>query len=136
MGWANGGIENICQSFVNIHEVWAVPAELGIAAWLLDRQLGLTFLAPAAVAFTSMLAIFGITRYVGRAQKIWMRGIQTRVDVTANMLGSMKAVKMLGFTGTITNLVQGLRVKELQLAARSRRLLSFQSLFSTSVSYV
>ena len=43
-------LETICQGFASIHEVWAVPIELGIALWLLERQLGLAFLAPAAVA--------------------------------------------------------------------------------------
>jgi hypothetical protein len=51
-------VETICQAFVNIHQLWAVPVELGIALWLLERQLGLAFLAPTAVA---MFAV----RYLG-----------------------------------------------------------------------
>jgi ATP-binding cassette, subfamily C (CFTR/MRP), member 1 len=51
-------IETICQAFVSIHQLWAVPVELGIALWLLERQLGLAFLAPTAVA---MFAV----RYLG-----------------------------------------------------------------------
>ena len=31
-----------------------------------------------------------LAKHMGKAQKRWMRGIQTRVDVTASMLGSMK----------------------------------------------
>ena len=42
--------ETICQGLTNIHELWAVPIELGIALWLLEKQLGLAFLAPGAVA--------------------------------------------------------------------------------------
>lgn len=43
-------IETICQGLTNVHELWAVPVELGIALWLLEKQLGLAFLAPTAVA--------------------------------------------------------------------------------------
>jgi ATP-binding cassette subfamily C (CFTR/MRP) protein 1 len=73
-----------------LHELWAVPVELGIAMWLLQRELGLSFLAPAAGAFISTLCLVFLTKYIGRAQKIWNEGIQTRVDVTTAMLGSMK----------------------------------------------
>ncbi len=83
-------IESICQAFQLIHELWAVPIELSIALYLLYRQLGLAFLAPAAVAFLSTTGILIMAKYMGRAQKVWMEGIQTRVDVTSGMLSSMK----------------------------------------------
>jgi ATP-binding cassette subfamily C (CFTR/MRP) protein 1 len=83
-------VETICQGFMNLHELWAVPIELGIALYLLQRQLGLAFLAAAAVAFISMTGILMMAKYIGNAQKIWIQGIQTRVDVTATMLASMK----------------------------------------------
>jgi ATP-binding cassette subfamily C (CFTR/MRP) protein 1 len=67
-----------------------VPIELGIALWLLQRQLGISFVAPAAVAIISTAGTIWISRYIGNAQKIWNEGIQTRVDVSASMLGSMK----------------------------------------------
>lgn len=31
-----------------------------------------------------------MAKYIANAQKRWVRGIQTRIDVTASMLGSMK----------------------------------------------
>jgi len=34
-----------------------------------------------------------ISKYIGVSQKIWIQGIQTRVDVTASALGSMKVTK-------------------------------------------
>lgn len=87
---SNSLIETICQAFATIHEVWAVPIELGIALYLLHRQLGLSFLATGFVAFSSTAGILGLARYIGNAQKIWIEGIQTHVDSTASMLGSMK----------------------------------------------
>lgn len=89
------GIEAICQSFENIHELWAVFIELGIAAWLLQRQLGLAFLSPAAVAIISTACVVGVSNYVRGAQKHWYEGIQTRVGVTTSVLGSMKVSQAL-----------------------------------------
>ncbi|RDW82931.1 cyclic peptide transporter [Coleophoma crateriformis] len=125
--------ESICSSFQNLHEIWAVPVELGIALWLLQRQIGLSLLAPAAVALLSAVGTMWISNYIGSAQKIWNEGIQTRVDVSTSMLGSMKAVKFLGFTPTIINIVQGLRVKELQLSFVFRRLLVAGAFFSNNM---
>ncbi|KAH8808808.1 putative multidrug resistance-associated protein [Xylogone sp. PMI_703] len=114
--------EAICQGLALVHEAWAVPIELGICLWLLYRQLGIAFLAPTVVAIISMTGIMLLARYIGESQKIWIRGIQTRVDATATMLGSMKAVKMLGFTQKLTQVIQALRVEELCLARRFRKL--------------
>lgn len=58
--------------------------------WLLYREVGLSFVAPALVAILSMLSIIKISSYIGEAQKRWNEGIQTRVDVTTAMLSSMK----------------------------------------------
>lgn len=88
-------LEAICQGFELIHELWSVPVELGICLWLLYRQLGLAFLAPGTVAILATAGILGLARYIGNAQKIWIQGIQTRVDVTASMLGSMKVIKFI-----------------------------------------
>lgn len=40
-------VRNICRSFETLHEVWANPVEIGIAIWLLQRQLGLGSVGPA-----------------------------------------------------------------------------------------
>jgi ATP-binding cassette subfamily C (CFTR/MRP) protein 1 len=83
-------IETICGCFENLHEIWAVPIELAIAMWLLYRELGLSFIPPAALAIISTCSVAGLSAYVGKSQKIWNQGIQTRVDVTTSILGSMK----------------------------------------------
>ncbi|GKT40556.1 ABC transporter ecdL [Colletotrichum spaethianum] len=40
-------VRTICKSFEAIHEVWANPIEIGIAVWLLQKQLGLGSIGPA-----------------------------------------------------------------------------------------
>lgn len=112
-----------CLGMETINSLWAVPLELSIAIYMLYRQLGVACAAPDFLTVFSTVGILGIARYMGVAQKIWMQDIPTRVDTTAAMLSSMKSVKMLGFTDRLGNLVQGLRVAELQLAKMFRKLL-------------
>ncbi|KUJ07957.1 putative ATP-binding cassette transporter [Mollisia scopiformis] len=128
--------EAICQAFQYVHELWAVPIELGIALWLLNRQLGLAFLAPGAVAILSTTGCLAMAKYMGNAQKIWMEGIQTRVDVTATMLSSMKSVKMLGFTSILSSIIQSLRITELKLSTLFRKLLCVRVFFGNSTNAI
>ena len=83
-------VEAICEGFKRLHELWSAPVEAAIAMYLLYRQLGWAFLAPAVIALLSTLGIMGVAGYMGSAQKIWIQGIQTRVAHTAIMLASMK----------------------------------------------
>ena len=56
----------------------------------------LAFVENALILFSvlQMCGIAIIAKYIGNAQKVWIEGIQTRVDVTASMLSSMKVQKL------------------------------------------
>ncbi|KAG5781567.1 hypothetical protein H9Q73_004760 [Fusarium xylarioides] len=125
--------ENICLNFASIHEMWASPIECAVALYLLYRQLGMAFLAPMVVAIVSTTGILMIAKYIANAQKRWVRGIQTRIDVTASMLGSMKEVKMLGLTDVLNNMVQNLRVNELDLSKKFRKLMCWRVFFQNTM---
>lgn len=55
-------------------------------------------------------------------QRIWIQSIQKRIGETATMLGSMKAVKMLGLEKRSTNTIRNLRTSEIEKAKRFRTL--------------
>ena len=61
--------EAICEGFQTLQELWAVPVELGVALWLLERELGLAFLAPTAVAAISIMGIAIIAKYMGMLRR-------------------------------------------------------------------
>lgn len=42
-------IERISSGLQHVHEVWASPIDIGLALWLLERQLGLAVVAFAAI---------------------------------------------------------------------------------------
>lgn len=124
--------ETICEGFRNSHELWATPIEVGVAMYLLYRQIGIALLGPGVMAFCATGGIVLIASHVGKAQTAWIEGIQTRVDVTSAMLGVMKAVKMLGFSDILTDIVQNLRLDELELSKKFRKLLCIRIFLANS----
>ncbi|WQF78674.1 Putative AAA+ ATPase domain, ABC transporter type 1, transmembrane domain-containing protein [Colletotrichum destructivum] len=128
--------ESICQSAATLHELWASPIESAVAIFLLYRQLGLAALAPVVVAIIATAGMLWLAQFIGMAKKRWMMGIQTRVDVTAYVLASIKATvligslqeaKMLGLSDIVANTIQNLRNTELDLSKQYRRLLTIQT---------
>ena len=65
--------ETICLAFMQVHEIWAVPIETGLAFWLLQRQIGSAFLAVAMVAIVGVISTIWLSRFMGTAQKRWIR---------------------------------------------------------------
>ncbi|OQD66811.1 hypothetical protein PENPOL_c004G00223 [Penicillium polonicum] len=128
--------DSICQSAATLHELWASPIESAVAIFLLYRQLGLSALAPVVVAIIATTGMLQLAQFIGMAKKRWMRGIQTRVDVTASVLASMKEIKMLGLSDIVANMIQNLRITELDLSKQYRRLLSIQTFIAMNTATI
>jgi ATP-binding cassette subfamily C (CFTR/MRP) protein 1 len=43
-------VERISRGLESLHELWASPIEVGIAIWLLGRQLGVACIVPGVIA--------------------------------------------------------------------------------------
>ncbi|KAH6652821.1 putative ATP-binding cassette transporter [Truncatella angustata] len=125
-------VERIAQSLRLIHELWASFLELGIAFWLLERQMSWAFLVPLIITLASVLMTWGLSNRVGPAQAAWNECVQHRIAVTSSMLSNMKTVRMLGMTKTIKNSVTKLRELELQTSERFRVLLIWQILLGNA----
>lgn len=123
-------VERIAQSLRNIHELWASLIEVGIAVWLLARQISWASVVPLMCSLAAIIVIFRVSSRFGPAQRAWVERVQERVAVTASLVGGMKAVKMLGLTGVVERLVAQLRKDELQTSEKFRKLLIWQILLS------
>ncbi|KAK5998615.1 ABC multidrug transporter B [Cladobotryum mycophilum] len=116
-------VSKISSAFENVHDVWAAPLELGLAMYLLERQLGLGCITPAIVVIVCTLAMGRLSKFIGPAAKAWFGAIGERVSITTNVLGSVKEVKMLGLSDSWRDAIQALRVKELDLSKKFRILI-------------
>ena len=57
------------------------------------------------------------------AQVAWIEKVQERLRITSTMLDDMKAVKMLGLSTVMSNMIQKLRKVEIQTSKVYRKLL-------------
>lgn len=71
----------------------------------------------------SLAGSLGATSLVVQRQAMWLEAIERRITATTAMLGSMKGVKMTGLTEVLREDLQQLRVRELDISKKFRKLL-------------
>ncbi|KAJ5546687.1 hypothetical protein N7494_004272 [Penicillium frequentans] len=116
-------VERITNGWQTMHEIWANSAEIGLAIWLLERQLGVSCAVPVGVALFALVGCLICMSFVVAHQAKWLEAIERRISSTSGMLGSMKGVKMLGLQDSFMKFVHGLRVDELTISKKFRTLL-------------
>jgi ATP-binding cassette, subfamily C (CFTR/MRP), member 1 len=131
-------IDRITLCFEYFHSVWARFIEVIIGTTLLALQLGWVCVIPLVVVggmlnkmstsmrwdllmkVVSSLGSTIVANMIGNRQKIWVEAIQRRIAITSSMLESMKSIKMMGLTETISATIQGQRVRETEHQAGYR----------------
>ncbi|CAG9989646.1 unnamed protein product [Clonostachys byssicola] len=116
-------IERIDVGWRTAHEVWANLVEIAVAVYLLQRQLGIACLIPVGAAIFSIVGSIIAVSFVMARQALWLEAIEARIAVTSQVLGAMKAVKMWGLTDALKARIQAMRVDELRISGKFRRLL-------------
>ncbi|KAK3937688.1 ATP-dependent permease MDL1 [Diplogelasinospora grovesii] len=113
-------VERIYTGLRLVHEVWASAAQVALAAWFLQRQLGLAFLAPLVL----VLLGFGISIVLSRRavpyQSAWMARVQKRTSFTSTVLARIKDLRVSGMIRSAATLVQLEREDEIRVGERSR----------------
>ena len=61
--------------------------------------------------------------FVMSRQARWLEAIEKRISSTSSMLGSMKGIKMLGLQSALLTSVHNLRLDELSISRKFRKLL-------------
>lgn len=64
-------------------------------------------------------------------QKTWLQATEKRINFTSHVLGSIKNVKFLGLTEMIKNSIEGLRIDELEISKKFRRIQTVRICMST-----
>jgi ATP-binding cassette subfamily C (CFTR/MRP) protein 1 len=77
-----------------------------------------------------MVGSLGATMLVMSRQAMWLEAIERRIAATTSMLSAMKGVKMCGLTEVLSKTLQDLRVDELRISKKFRKLLIWNMAFS------
>ena len=118
-------LERIANGLRSLHEFWANTAEVGIATWLLTRELGAASIIPVLTASICATGTIWLSSNVGQRQATWMGDIQKRVGVTSNLISTIKGVKLTGLAHQLIDIVQGLRIVDVRSGKRFRTLIVF-----------
>ncbi|CAM1508146.1 Fc.00g049940.m01.CDS01 [Cosmosporella sp. VM-42] len=102
-------------------ESWANTITVGIAMWMLADQLGPVCVAPIITAFISLALSGGCGKLMVPRQIVYQKATQHRINFTSETLGSIKAVKMLGFTERFSNLITQKRDTEIEVGKDFRK---------------
>ncbi|KAJ5098890.1 hypothetical protein N7532_005891 [Penicillium argentinense] len=116
-------VERITQGWQTMHEIWGNSAEIALAIYLLERQLGISCIVPVCVALVALVGSLIMMSFVVTRQAKWLEAIERRISSTSSMLGSIKGVKMLGLQNSFMSFVHGLRIDELNISKKFRTLL-------------
>ncbi|GJC78756.1 ABC transporter atnG [Colletotrichum liriopes] len=113
-------IDSITSGVKDLHEIWASILELGVAVYLLNLQIGAACFVVIIPAIVCSFITERATDGIGPARMAWNEGVQERVSTTSSMLAQIKGIKMMGLTDYFSNMVQRLRVTELDMSKKFR----------------
>ncbi|KAF4835497.1 ABC transporter FUM19 [Colletotrichum tropicale] len=120
-------VERIYTGLRLMHEVWVNAIQIGLASWLLRRQLGLAFLAPLVIVLICFFISFAISKRAVPYQNAWMARVQKRIAATSAVLSSVKDLRVSGMIRPAAALVQREREDEIRVGERSRILIAISA---------
>lgn len=123
-------IMRVCNSLKQIDDLFATPIEIGVAIYLLKRQIGVSCVAPVAISLVMTTISFFNSNTAVPMQKSWLQAVSDRVAMTSSVLGFAKAFKMMGLTEHFTDTIQHMRVLELEKYAEYRKYVTWRNVFA------
>ncbi|KAK4863967.1 hypothetical protein LT330_010322 [Penicillium expansum] len=114
-------VERIVATLKHVIGIAPDFIQVVLAVWILETRLGPICVAPMIMALISAIASAQVAKVIRPRQREWMQAIQKRVGATTQVLGSIKSMKMLGLAAKMTDIVQDLRVTELQKSKKFRK---------------
>lgn len=116
-------VDNIEAGIRSFHEVWASPIEVGIALYLLQRQVVWAATIPAVISLAIFFFSNMLSKSAPKRQKVWMQAVRERIAFTSSYLNVIKTVKMLGLSDQLAFILQQYRINELNLQKKFRHVM-------------
>ena len=120
---------------ISVHELWSLPVQVGIALWLLYREVGLALLAGLGVMVVLIPVNGLITRAIGRVSRKMMTAKDERISLLSELLRNLRPLRMLGLESRFAHRISGVRERELACLA-SRKYLDALCVFFWAVTPV
>nr|POE63571.1 abc transporter c family member 13 [Quercus suber] len=127
---ASADTNRITSSLKQLDDLFATPLEVAVAIFLLERQIGLSCVAPVALSISISAISFLHSNNAVPVQKSWLAAVSKRVAFTAGVLQAPKGFKMLGLTNHLIDRIQELRLTELKKQAHYRKYVTLRNVES------
>ncbi|RAH53760.1 hypothetical protein BO85DRAFT_428965, partial [Aspergillus piperis CBS 112811] len=124
-------VERISTSLRDIHEIWASPIDIGLALWLLERQLAVSCIVPVILSLGCISIITKVSKSKNRAQRAWITKVELRMHATRQALSSIKSFKVLGLCNRVEAVIAGFRSTEIATSRKFRILIFWEVLISS-----
>ncbi|KAJ5113968.1 hypothetical protein N7456_002502 [Penicillium angulare] len=120
-------IEMLAEYFYSVAcETWANVLQLALATWLLETEVGAVCIAPIIVVIVFITSAFAMGNIVSGRQRDWLQATEKRITFTSSIMGSIRNVKFLGLSGIMSSRIEALRLDELKVSKRFRRVQSIR----------
>ncbi|KAM6480577.1 P-loop containing nucleoside triphosphate hydrolase protein [Trichoderma sp. SZMC 28011] len=116
-------LDRVVAGFRVIHEMWAITSQVAIGCFLLQRQVGVSFVSPIAVIAVCCILTTALGKPIDKRLGSWMGQIEQRVSATATTVAKMKSYKISGLAEVMGSIIQSLREKEIRIGLRFRWLI-------------
>ena len=116
----NSDVLRIQGGITEFHDCWVSIIEIGVASWLLQRQIGLVFLSPIGIVTVCLGLTFTVAGFAGKRQRRFMTLLEKRVALSSAIIPSLLAIKMSALDSQFGRLIQTSREKEINSARRFR----------------
>ncbi|KAF4332182.1 ABC transporter integral membrane type 1 [Fusarium beomiforme] len=113
-------VETIVNDSWRLLEPWAHLLQIIIGTYLLYQQLGAVCCVPTIVILLTFTLVALVGSHIPGNQGAWFQGIQKRIDLTSQTLGSLQEVKLLGLSRFLENRIQSRRRDELHISQKFR----------------
>ncbi|KAM0819840.1 hypothetical protein AB5N19_05656 [Seiridium cardinale] len=116
-------VERIVLGMAKIHDSWSTLVQVACAMYILYQQVGAVFIAPVVLSIVCTFGSLVLSSFAGAFQVKWMSALEKRIAITSSLIGSIKGVKMLGWSRKVSELIHQLRLAEIASARNFRLML-------------
>eukprot|EP00873_Tetraselmis_striata_P045813 jgi/Tetstr1/466077/TSEL_010663.t1 len=95
----NIDINNLSWSMPTVHELWSTPLQLATCLYLLQKQIGAAAYTGLAVMVVMAPPNMAVMRAIFRNQRAIMSTRDSRIKLLSEVMGSIKAVKLMTWEG-------------------------------------
>ncbi|KAF7334709.1 hypothetical protein MVEN_02301600 [Mycena venus] len=105
-------VEKVTTGFQTFQELWAAVVTIIVACTMLWYKASFVMFAPLLFIVTLIVLTSSISRFVGAAQKAWLKTVDTRIRLLTSVLSQLLPIKLGAYEAALSAKINALRKRE------------------------